>query len=63
MIIPDILIHNYPCEISSVDLYSVVRQYIKDNIDTKVAKITTDYNFCFEVKKLIPLHTPKDYIV
>ncbi len=61
MIIPDILIHNYPCEISSVDLYSVVRQYIKDNIDTKVAKITTDYNFCFEVKKLIPLHTPKDY--
>ena len=61
MIIPDILIHNYPCEISSVDLYNVVRQYIKDNINTKYAKITSDYDFCFTVKKLIPMYTPKDY--
>ncbi len=61
IIIPDILIHSYPCEISSVDLYNIVRQYIKDNINTEYAKITSDYDFCFTVKKLIPLYTPKDY--
>lgn len=61
LVIPEFAIHGYPCEISSTNLYHIVRQYIKDNIDTKYAKITSDYDFCFTVKKLIPLHSPKNY--
>lgn len=61
LIIPEVMLHNYPCEISSIQLYHIIRQYIKDNIDTKYAKITSDYDFCFTVKKMIPLHSPKDF--
>jgi len=61
MAFPEIVLHNYPCEISSVDLYIVVRQYIKDNIDHSVSKISSDYDFCFEVKKIVPLHSPKKH--
>jgi len=59
MIFPEVMLHTRPCSISSQNLYSLVRQYIKDNIDTKVAKITSDYDFCFTVKKIIPLLEPE----
>ena len=56
MVFPEIMLHTRPCSISSQNLYCLVRQYIKDNIDTKMAKITSDYDFCFTVKKIIPLY-------
>jgi len=59
LIFPEVMLHTRPCSISSQNLYSLVRQYVKDNIDTKVAKITSDYDFCFSVKKIIPLIEPK----
>lgn len=59
MIFPEIMLHTRPCSISSQDLFNLVRQHIKTNIDNKVAKITSDYNFCFSVKKLIPLLEPE----
>lgn len=59
LIFPEIMLHTRPCSISSQNLYCLVRQYIKDNIDTKVAKITSDYDFCFSVKKVIPLIEPQ----
>lgn len=61
LIIPEILLHNTPCEISSVDLYRLVREHVKKNIDNTCAKITSDYDFCFSVKKLIPLFKPREY--
>ena len=61
MIFPQLLLHNRPCKISSVEFYHIVRQHVKDNIDTKYAKITSDYDFCFEVNKLIPLSVPKKF--
>ena len=58
MIFPEIVLSSRPCSISSHDLYCIVRQYIKDNIDNKVARITSDYDFCFTVKKIVPLLEP-----
>ena len=48
-----------PCEIASETLYNIVRQHIIKHLDNRVAKITSNYNFCFEVCKLIPLYEPK----
>lgn len=59
LIFPEIMLHTRPCSISSQNLYALVRQYIKDNINNKVAKITSDYDFCFTVKKIIPLLEPE----
>lgn len=59
VIFPEVMLHTRPCSISSQMLFMLVRQYIKDNINTKVAKITSDYDFCFTVKKIIPLLEPE----
>lgn len=58
IICPSILLHNKPCSLSSKQVYDILRQYIKENINPKVAHITSDYNFCFTVKKLIGLEKP-----
>ena len=59
IIIPEVMLHEYPCQISSEDLYDIVRQHIKSNINQKHAKITKNYDFCFAVAKLIPLYIPQ----
>lgn len=46
---------NRPCSIPSKDLYTVVREHVKLNINPKNAVITSDYDFCFTVKKIIKL--------
>lgn len=61
MIFPEIMLHEHPCSMSSHLLFGIVRQYVKENIDQKVAKITSDYDFCFTVKKQIPLIEGKKY--
>jgi hypothetical protein len=63
IITPSILLHTQPCKLSRKESYDIVRAYIKDNIDPKVAEITSDYNFCFTVKKRIPLAKPYEYEV
>lgn len=50
-----------PSKLSSVDSYEIIRNYIKDNIDPKVAEITSDYEFCLTVKKRIPLAEKEKY--
>jgi hypothetical protein len=40
-------------------MYDMTRQYILDHIDNSVAKITSNYDFCFTVKKLVPLIEPE----
>jgi hypothetical protein len=55
---PEIVLPQRPCYISSYDTYRIVRQYIKQNMDYDVAKITSDFDFCFRVKKIIYLSEP-----
>lgn len=63
IIFPDFLLHLRPCNLTSHDSYRIVRQYVKEHIDGNVATITSDYDFCFTVKKLIPLAKTKKYTV
>lgn len=63
IITPDILRQERPCELSTEDSYKIIRTYIKDNINPKVAEITSDYDFCLTVNKRIPLATKEEYKV
>lgn len=53
LLTPDLLLHNRPCYLTADQTYEIVRNHIKINIDPKYARITSDYNFCFTVKKKI----------
>ena len=59
IIFPDLLLINRPCSLSSKQMYDITRQYIKNNIDNNIAKITSDYDFCFKVKKIVKLLVPE----
>lgn len=58
LIFPSPSIHTRPCTVSSEDAYRIIRQYVKNNIDPKWAEITSDYSFCFTVKKKIEFTKP-----
>lgn len=53
MLVPEFLHSKIHCELSSDQMYKIVRTHIKKNIDLSRARITSDYDFCFTVKKLI----------
>lgn len=59
MIFPAMLLHERPCKLTSKQMYDMTRQYILEHIDNSVAKVTSNYAFCFEVKKLIPMIEPE----
>ncbi len=59
IIFPEVLLHERPCKFTSKQMYDITRQYILENIDNSVSKITSNYDFCFEVRKLIPLIEPE----
>lgn len=50
---PKVLLPSKPCAVSGKELYSIIRKHIKANINPKAAKITSDYDFCFTVEKII----------
>ena len=52
---PEFAIHTKPCALTSKQTYDIIRTYIKDHIDPKQACITSDYDFCFTVKKKVAL--------
>lgn len=60
MMFPDILLSERPCKFTSKQMYDITRAYIKDNINNKYATISSDYDFCFEVKKKIKKYTPEE---
>ena len=53
MLTPEFMLHTRPCSLTSGQVYSIVRAHIKSNINPAVAEITSDYNFCFTVKRKI----------
>lgn len=59
MIFPEVLLHERPCKFTSKQMYDITRQYIIEHIDNSIAKITSNYDFCFEVRKIIPLIEPE----
>jgi hypothetical protein len=61
IVYPSLTIHERPCRLSSKQTYNIVREHIKLNINPKVARITSDFDFCFTVEKIIPLAKPYSY--
>lgn len=55
LLTPEFLLHERPCTLSSSQMYSIVRRHIKDNIDSKCATITSDYDFCFTVRRKVAI--------
>lgn len=56
-----VLLSTKPCELSKKESYEIIRKYIKQHIDLDYAKITSDYDFCFSVEKIITLSAPEAY--
>lgn len=50
---PEFALHMKPCYLTSKQAYNIVRTFLKDNIDPMKAIITSDYDFCFTVKKKV----------
>lgn len=59
MLTPEFALPERPCGLTSKQTYDIVRHYVKENIDPKVAEVTSDYDFSFEVSKKINI---KPYI-
>lgn len=55
MLTPPLVIHEKPAFLTSKESYRIIRAYVQSNINPKVAKITSDYDFCFTVKKRLPI--------
>ena len=53
MLTPDFLLHTRPCSLTSEQVYKIVRAHILNNIDGKVARVTSNYDFYFAVEKVI----------
>lgn len=58
MVFPAPMLSERPTRLSSKEFYNIIRRHVRDNIDSRYAEITSDYNFCFAVKKKINLCTP-----
>jgi hypothetical protein len=63
IIFPSIILPSKPSKLTSTQTYKIVRQHIKDNINPKYAEITSDYDFCFTVKKRLEFSEPESFTV
>jgi len=60
---PEELWQEKPCKVTSQEMYAIIRNYVKANIDGKVAQVASDYDFHFEVCKQIGLANPYSKMV
>jgi len=51
IVFPEPVLTSKPSKLTSKDTYDIVREHVKRNIDNKVADISSDFDFCFTVKK------------
>ena len=55
---PEEAYQDKPCQLDSEQMLKIIRNYVKANINTTFAQITSDYDFHFEVVKRINLADP-----
>ena len=53
LLTPEFALEQVPCKLSSHQMYKIVRQYLLENLDMKENIITSNYDFCFTVKKRV----------
>lgn len=59
ILVPEFALHMKPCQLSTDATYKIIRTYILDNIDPMYARVTSDYDFCMTVQKIIKVR-PKN---
>lgn len=55
------LLQDEKCFLSTEESYKRIREFIKLNINPRVAYVSSDYDFHFEVAKKIPLHEKEEF--
>ena len=60
---PDLILPSRPCKLTSKQTFDIIRKHVLNNINGKWARVTSDHNFCFTVKKVIPLKEQKKHTV
>jgi hypothetical protein len=63
LVFPDLILPTRPCKLTSKQTFDIIRKHVIENINGKYAKVTSDYDFCFVVKKVIPLAETIEYTV
>lgn len=63
ILFPDILLPLRPAAIDSKTSYGIIREHVKRHINHDHAKIVADYDFRFEVEKVINLTETESYTV
>jgi hypothetical protein len=58
MMFPAIVHRALPCALTSHQVFDIIRAFVKRNIDSKWAEITSDYGFHFQVSKNLKLADP-----
>lgn len=58
IVVPDFMLHNHACSLTSKQVYQIVRCHVKEFIDRKQAEISSDYDFSFAVNKLYASANP-----
>lgn len=61
IIFPPILEPLTPCKYTSKQVYDMVREFVKKNHNREFCEISSDYDFCFQVNKKIPLADPHSW--
>lgn|SRR5574343_210496 len=65
LLTPEFALTQAPCKLTSHQMYRIVRQYLLENLDMKENIITSNYDFCFTVKKRVhtkPFITTESYL-
>lgn len=55
---PEVAHQDFPCKLTSDQMYSIIRNHVKSHINTKYAQVKSDYDFHFEVVRQIGLAEP-----
>ncbi|PKR83507.1 hypothetical protein [Heyndrickxia camelliae] len=58
-----VLLQTKPCYLTKEESYRIIRNHVKSNINSKYARVTSDYDFYFTVEKVIELYEPHSYEV
>lgn len=64
LLTPEFALEQAPCKLTSHQMYRITRQYLLENLDMKENVITSNYDFCFTVKKRVhtkPFITSEGY--
>lgn len=55
LLVPDFALKDRPCKLTSKQTYDIIRHYVNTHINPAHAVVSSDYDFCFNVRKKIAI--------